>query len=93
MLMFGAPQWLVWGALPALFSEYFPTNVRYTGISLGSQLATIIGGFVPMFATAVLPRAGTWPVSVLVVVCELLALAALLSGTRIRSTALGLESA
>jgi MFS family permease len=74
MFLFGAPQWLAWGVLPALFAEYFPTNLRYTGISLGSQLATIIGGFVPLFATATLGKFGTWPVSVLVVVCEFLAI-------------------
>jgi len=94
MLMFGAPMWLVWGVLPALFAEYFPTNLRYTGISLGSQVATIIGGFVPMFATAIVPRTGTWPVSALVIVCELLAIATLLRMKRdkIPSPALELES-
>src|SRR6185437_3530340 len=60
MFLFGAPQWLAWGVLPALFAEYFPTNLRYTGISLGSQLATIIGGFVPLFAAATLAKLGTW---------------------------------
>jgi MHS family shikimate/dehydroshikimate transporter-like MFS transporter len=78
MFLFGAPQWFAWGVLPALFAEYFPTNLRYTGISLGSQLATIIGGFVPLFATATLPKFGTWPVSVLVIVCELLAILTLM---------------
>jgi MFS family permease len=78
MFMFGAPQWLAWGVLPALFAEYFPTNLRYTGISLGSQLATIIGGFVPLFATATLAKFGTWPVSLLVVACEVLAIVTLI---------------
>lgn len=78
MLSFGAPQWWVWGVLPAFFSELFPTHLRYTGISLGSQAATIIGGFVPLFATAVVAASGTWPVSVLIVVSELLAIWALL---------------
>ncbi|HUI98871.1 MAG TPA: MFS transporter [Usitatibacter sp.] len=77
MFMFGAPQWLAWGVLPALFAEYFPTNLRYTGISLGSQLATIIGGFVPLFAAATLSKLGTWPVSMLVVVCEVFAIVTL----------------
>lgn len=78
MLLFGAPQWFVWGILPALFAEYFPTSLRFTGISLGSQAATIIGGFVPLFATVAVNRAGTWPVSLLIIVCEVLALIALL---------------
>jgi hypothetical protein len=38
-----------------------------TGMAFGSQLATIIGGLVPMFATALFPVYGTWPVSALVV--------------------------
>jgi len=77
MLIFGAPQWWVWGVLPAFFSELFPTHLRYTGISLGSQAATIIGGFVPLFATAVVATTGTWPVSILIIVSELLAIWAL----------------
>lgn len=72
MLMFAAPLWFVWGALAAFVAEQFPASVRYTGMSLGSQSATIIGGFVPFFATAVLPVAGTWPVSALVIVCSII---------------------
>lgn len=82
MLLFGAPQWFVWGILPALFAEYFPTNLRFTGISLGSQAATIIGGFVPLFATVAVNRVGTWPVSLLIIVCEVFALTALLGMKR-----------
>ncbi len=94
MFMFGAPQWFAWGVLPALFAEYFPANLRYTGISLGSQLATIIGGFVPFFAAATLPTLGTWPVSTLVVVSELLAIVALVRMRAARVTAaIGAETA
>lgn len=77
MLVFAAPLWWVWGVLPALFAELFPAQLRYTGISIGSQAATIIGGFVPLFATAVVAKVGTWPVSTLILVCELLAIIAL----------------
>ncbi len=72
MLMFAAPLWFLWGALAAFVAAQFPAGVRYTGMSLGSQSATIIGGFVPFFATAVFPIAGTWPVSALVVLCSLI---------------------
>ena len=78
MLMFGAPFWFVWGALPAYFYEFFPAHVRYTGISVGSQAATIIGGLVPFFATALVPVAGTWPVSMLVVGTSVISSIALL---------------
>jgi MFS family permease len=77
MLLMATPLWLLWGALPAYFCEQFPEHLRYTGISLGSQAATIIGGLVPLFATAVLPTFGTWPISALIVVSELLAIASI----------------
>ncbi|MDR3440462.1 MFS transporter [Telmatospirillum sp.] len=50
---------------PSFFSELFDTNVRYTGISLGYQLANIIGGLTPMIATALVAASGgkSWPVS------------------------------
>lgn len=77
MLMLATPLWAMWGVLPAYFTELFPEQLRYTGISLGSQLATIIGGLVPLFATAVLPQYGTWPISALVFFCAVLAFYAL----------------
>lgn len=51
---------------PAFFSETFATGVRYTGISLGFQLANIIGGLTPMIATFLVSQAGgaSWPISV-----------------------------
>ncbi len=51
---------------PAYFSEFFATDVRYTGISLGYQLANIIGGLTPAIATALVAAAGgaSWPISV-----------------------------
>jgi MHS family shikimate/dehydroshikimate transporter-like MFS transporter len=72
MLVFAAPLWFLWGIMPVITAEQFPTEVRYTGMSIGSQAATIIGGLVPFFATAVFPVAGTWPVSALVVGCSML---------------------
>ena len=74
MFMMATPLWCIWGALPALFIEAFPEQLRYTGISLGSQAATIIGGLVPLFSTAMLPQYGTWPISVLVLVSAVLAI-------------------
>lgn len=82
MLMMATPLWVMWGVLPAYFTELFPEQLRYTGISLGSQAATIVGGLVPLFATAVLPQYGTWPISVLVLVCVVLALGAVLALNR-----------
>ncbi|NDZ12737.1 MFS transporter [Variovorax sp. WS11] len=91
MLMMATPLWVMWAVLPAYFTEQFPEQLRYTGISLGSQAATIVGGLVPLFATAVLPQYGTWPISVLVLVCVALSLGAILAlnrGELARSTRL-----
>jgi MHS family shikimate/dehydroshikimate transporter-like MFS transporter len=38
----------------AWFSELFPAGVRSSGISLGYQGASVIGGFIPFIATALL---------------------------------------
>ncbi len=83
MLMFGTPFWFTWGVVPAYFYEFFPAQVRYTGISVGSQSATIIGGLVPFFATALLPVAGTWPVSLLVIITSLISSFALVLTAKI----------
>lgn len=55
---------------PAFFSESFPTGVRYTGISLGFQLANIIGGLTPMIATFLVTQANgaSWPISVFLMI-------------------------
>ena len=45
-------------ALAAMLSEMFPTAVRYTGISASYQLATIIAGFTPLLAGALLAASG-----------------------------------
>ena len=56
---------VVWGAIFAtqgtLFSELFPANVRYTGLSLGYQIAAAIVGFGPMLWTALASSYGPNP--------------------------------
>lgn len=56
---------VVWGAIFAtqgtLFSELFPANVRYTGLSLGYQIAAAIVGFGPMLWTALASNYGASP--------------------------------
>jgi MFS family permease len=56
----------MYGPQAAFFSELFGTNVRYSGASLGSQLAApFAGGLAPLIATALLDRSGGqyWPVA------------------------------
>ena len=74
MLLAATPFWFMWGAMPAYFAEVFPAQLRYTGISLGSQAATVVGGFVPLLATAIQPKYGTWAISMLLLVAEILGL-------------------
>jgi MFS family permease len=64
---------LGWAAMYApqasFFSELFDTRVRYSGTSLGSQVATIFaGGLAPFIAESLLRSAGsTWPVALYLV--------------------------
>jgi MFS family permease len=56
----------MYGPQAAFFSELFGTNVRYSGASLGSQLAApFAGGLAPLIATAMLDWSGgqPWPVA------------------------------
>jgi hypothetical protein len=47
------------GTQPAVFSELFPTAIRYSGASISMTLATIAGGAVaPFIATALFNLAG-----------------------------------
>ena len=61
----------MYGPQAAFFSELFGTNVRYTGASLGYQLASpLAGGLAPFIATALLQWSGgkPWPVAVYLIV-------------------------
>jgi MFS family permease len=62
------------GPQPAVFSELFPTETRYSGSSLSLTLATIFGGAVaPFIATALYGLTGSsWPVTAYVSVVAVL---------------------
>ncbi|WP_405163607.1 MHS family MFS transporter [Nocardia sp. NBC_01499] len=64
---------LLTGAQAPFFAELFPSEVRYTGASLGYQLATIVGGsLAPIIGVALLHRyPSTVPITVLL--CLMLA--------------------
>ncbi len=56
---------LMYGPMTAFFAELFGTRVRYSGISIGYQLAAIVGGgLAPIIATSMIAAAGgePWPV-------------------------------
>jgi MFS family permease len=62
----GVCHGVIVGGMSAFFVELFPTAARYTGFSLGYQLATVFaGGVAPIIGVALLERFGsTVPVSV-----------------------------
>lgn len=60
----------MYGPQASFFSELFGTRVRYSGASLGYQLASVFaGGLSPLIATALLGWSGgkAWPISLYVV--------------------------
>jgi MFS transporter, MHS family, shikimate and dehydroshikimate transport protein len=59
----------MYGPQASFFSELFGTRVRYSGASLGYQLASAVaGGLSPLIATALLHRTGaSWPIALFVV--------------------------
>jgi len=62
-------QNLMFAPLAPLLAEMFGTDVRYTGVSLGSQLASLIGsGFTPLIASSLLVSAdgSSLPLSALI---------------------------
>lgn len=54
----------------AILAGLFPARFRYTGVAFSSNLAGLVGGFVPMVATALFAAAGGqwWPEAVLLMV-------------------------
>jgi MHS family shikimate/dehydroshikimate transporter-like MFS transporter len=67
-----------------VLSEIFEARVRYSGASLGAQLASVLaGGLSPFIATALLPYGGK-AVAVYVVVMALITIVAVLAATETR---------
>ncbi|MDF1751765.1 MAG: MFS transporter [Verrucomicrobiales bacterium] len=70
----------MYGPQAAFFSELFGTRVRYSGASIGYQLASpFAGGLAPLIATALLEWSGdrSWPVSVYLMGTAVLTLTAI----------------
>jgi metabolite-proton symporter len=64
----------------AFFAELFGTNVRYSGASLGSQLAAAVaGGFSPLIATALLPKYGPNAIALYIIAMSLITIVAVWS--------------
>jgi MFS family permease len=60
-LGFGWLYTICYGLQPALFADAFPAEVRFTGMSLGYQLANVVGsGFTPMIAVWLVHSTGNF---------------------------------
>jgi MFS transporter, MHS family, shikimate and dehydroshikimate transport protein len=81
---------VVYGVQASFLSEMFPCNVRYSGASLGYQLAAPIGGgLVPIVAAAIVARTrgATWPISLLIIALALLTMLAVFCAKETAPTA------
>ncbi|WP_022924877.1 MFS transporter [Serinicoccus marinus] len=67
-----------YGPQSALYAEMFPARVRYSGVSIGYALGSIIGGaFAPLIAELLLQRTGqSWSIGVYIAVLALISFAA-----------------
>ncbi|MBB3973338.1 MFS transporter [Hansschlegelia beijingensis] len=76
----------MFGPQAAFLPELFGTRVRYSGASLGCQIAAAIsGGFAPMIATGLLAWAGaTWPIALYLICLAAISLVATLYATETR---------
>ncbi|MDR4306795.1 MHS family MFS transporter [Chelatococcus sambhunathii] len=76
----------MFGPQAAFMPELFGTRLRYSGASLGCQIAAAIsGGFAPVIATGLLAWAGaTWPIAVYLVALATITLAATIYATETR---------
>ena len=71
---------LMYAGQPAIMAEMFPTRMRYSGASLGSQVTSIFAGsLAPLLATQWLKDTGSWmPTAIyLVIACAITTVAVL----------------
>jgi len=79
-LGFGLANGAISSVQPDYFARFFTANIRYSGISLGREAATVIGaGLAPVIATALVSWSGaSWPVAFCMGGTSLLGLAAVI---------------
>ena len=80
----------MYGPQAAFFSELFGTRVRYSGSSIGYQLASILaGGLAPLIATGLLKAFGsTVPISLYVVVTCVITIVAVIASRETKGVSL-----
>ena len=72
------PHDLMWGPQAALIAECFTPRLRYSGASIGFQLASVIaGGPAPLIATALLAATGSgYMIGAYIALCAIVSIAA-----------------
>ena len=72
------PHDLMYGPQAALIAECFPARLRYSGCSLGHNLASVIaGGPAPLIATALLAAFGSgYAVAAYILFCAIVSIVA-----------------
>lgn len=86
----------MYGPQAAFFSELFGTRTRYTGTSLGYQLASpLAGGLAPLIATALLEWSNNepWPIAVYLIVMGGITIACVLIAAETNRKSLGGDDA
>ena len=71
----------MYASQPAIMSEMFPTRMRYSGVSLGYQVTSIVAGsLAPIIAAALLQRFDSWvPVAIYLAIAAAITLVAVIS--------------
>jgi MHS family shikimate/dehydroshikimate transporter-like MFS transporter len=85
MVVVGAMSGIAYGAQASLFFELFPARVRYTGVSLGFQIAAVLGGGLTPLVAASLTQAtgGTTAIAALISVLAILMIVCTLAAPRV----------
>lgn len=90
---------LGWSAMyapqAAYFAEFFPPQVRYSGMSIGAQLVAIVaGGPSPLIATAAVAYTGgsPWLIALWLIGCAIISTVALICSPETKGRDLGLRT-
>ncbi|MDR7373295.1 MFS transporter [Kocuria rhizophila] len=75
---------------PAIMAEMFPTRMRYSGVSLGYQVTSIIAGsLAPIIATTLLREFNSWvPIAIYIAIACLITLVSVLTLRETRGVSL-----